>query len=368
MQGHQYFLIRHIENTFKQYGFNLVSVESGTIKKQQAIFKTIKLDPDGFSTIKTIQTNTLSPLPIPGKQIVIDDLILTGEMDRMFRPTLAGWDYQPTAPLPDIKQLTLNNGRLDLNTPFGILSLKAKGQITQQEDGSQKIQAALWGKQHQLTLDTRWNVNLQPGQSWSAETEINDARLNLGFLKASRINGWLSFEKKQKNETLISVAGGQLSIGYINFASTSLNNITLTADSSLNSVHVILHAKISSPGSDLNDMLLTADFKQIKNEPFLQASVEAKNFDSLLNFLKTLHNDFQKTQNASSLLTTLLITPGNMERLRKDIAQINHDVLELQISGPLYDLSGKIIAKKLRKGSWQSHVISMDPGFNAPVR
>ena len=68
------------------------------------------------------------------------------------------------------------------------------------------------------------------------------------------------------------------------------------------------------------------------------------------------------TRTTANALVSFLITPGNTERLRKQVGAVKFDELELQIEGPLSSLHGSLVARSQTAAGVKRHVISLDPG------
>lgn len=340
----------------KAFGFSPVSIVASDTGMNRAIFSSIRLDRDGFSTIDNIVVQG----GVGGIQsATIDNLVLTGEMDGWNFPQISGWKW-PEKPMQDgnLTALDLNGGQLDILTPEGAIRLTSKAQMAAQPDGSRKIDAIVWGKQNQLIVDSRWDISLRPsGSGWTAAAEIREGRIDFEKFGASRLSGWVNIDSgKNSPFPLLSgqLAAGQLRLG----KDTSLTNINMTIDSAGGKYHFILQGEVSP----YKDMRLTADVGNLPGIPSIQAVIETKNLADLIDFISTLQNDLHDTKVGSSLLTSLLITPGNLERVEKEVRRTRYDHLELTVTGSPYDLVGKIVARQEKNGAMQRHIISLDPG------
>ncbi|MDB5492055.1 MAG: hypothetical protein JWO78_1904, partial [Micavibrio sp.] len=95
-----------------------------------------------------------------------------------------------------IKYVVLNSAQLDLILPLaGIIHLQAKGQMTLNPDGSAKLLATLWSDQKQVKAQVSVTGEFAPGGAASLDFEVADCRIDLGAILATRVGGWLSFNK-----------------------------------------------------------------------------------------------------------------------------------------------------------------------------
>ncbi|HEY8191767.1 MAG TPA: hypothetical protein VIG74_05025 [Alphaproteobacteria bacterium] len=348
---------RSVMNELKSLGFSISSV--GKVRKEKGfiVFSDIGLDGNKFSTIE----NLMAKGGLTGLQsLAADNLVLTAEMPTWTALTVTGWSWPPALRMPKAPLLDLKNGQVDLLTPEGAVRLTAKAQALLQPDGSEKIKAIVTGEQNQLTVDTRWDIHIRrPGQGWTAAAEINEGRFNLKSLTASRISGWLNVESAAASP--LPLLSGQLSAGQLRFGEqTTFTNLTLTIDNGKDgSQHIILQAGITP----YEGMILTADISGLPGVPAIDTTIETKSLPDLLTFITTLQKDMNGANGSDGILTSLLLTPGNLARVEKEVKRAaRYDSLELSISGNLYDLIGKIVAVTNKDGSVQRHIISLDPG------
>jgi len=157
-----------------------------------------------------------------------------------------------------------------------------------------------------------------------------------------------------KTENAFPAISGQLDSGKITIGAINFMNSRLTFEGTAALYKIIAKGEIAEfPGmTALIDLENTVTGLQIK------ASIDSTSADDLVAFLALLQNSDQDT----GYLTSLLLTPGNIERLRKDLRQLSYDRLELQIYGAPYDLAGKVIAHRLKNGITHKYVVSLDPG------
>ena len=340
----------------KHLGFSPAKIATSETSGSRAIFSDIQLDGNGFSTIDNI-------VVLGGiwgvKSATVDNLVLTGEMKGWNFPDISGWELPKSGlSLGKMTALELSGGQLDLLTPEGAIRLSSKAQMNLQPDGSQKINAIIWCKQNQLGLDTRWDVAVNPDdKTWSAAVDVREGRIDFKEFGASRISGWINIDGKKKSA--LPLLSGQIAAGQIRIGEhTLLANANLTIDSSNDVYHIILQGEITP----YKNMHLTADITGLPTAPAVQVAIESDNLTDMINFISTLQKDMQKARGGDSFLTSLLITPGNLSRIEKEVKRTRYDSLELSVTGSPYDLVGKVVARREKNGAIQRHIISLDPG------
>ncbi len=362
-----FFLESRVSALLADHGMKKASVEKVERKSDEITLSDIMLDPDGFSSIGSIRAradwigllskNFLS-------EVVIDKLVLTGEMDEAGRITIAGWEPYNLLTTPNANTVIVNDGQIDLATPIGAIRLEAKAHMTKQEDKSQKVEATVWGKQHQLAIDTMWDVSLQEDGAWTAFANIWDARMDLENMNFSRLNGWLSFESSAAS-AMPSISGqimaGKMQIG----KSSGLNDANITLAGPPNAWRIIVSGKISGYQGASMTAEVSPDPDRADGRRRIYASLEALKAADLFTILQNLNADMAAAFPRVNILTPLMITPGNIQRLKQSIDKIKYDSVELVIDGSPFDLTGKIIAKRMQGGDIRTDVFSMDPGLSA---
>ncbi len=342
----------HIRETLITYGFSPADIERPGFHSNTVIFSNITLDPDGFSTIGAISAHTsLKALLLrqPPARLTIDDVALTGDFTREAGLDIAGWKKTPVPPL-DHDEIILNGSQLDLMTGAGALRMQAKGRAFQDDAGVMQLQGALWGVQHQLKFETIWTGHVKPDGGWQYDIQIKNGGLNLDGFKASRVNGWLGLDKTSGPLPALS---GQIDAGRLVVGDLRLLNFRITLDGPYTEARIFARAEVAG----YQGMTSTLDIQNTATGPQIDAIIETSSLDDLMAFLHTLRTSRVNIGG----LTTLLLTEGNIERLRGEVATLTYDGLELQIQGPLYDLIGKVVAKSYKDGVTQRHIVSLDP-------
>lgn len=346
----------HMQKTLQAHGFPGVTVGDIAFAQNHVIYSDIKLDADKFSFIDAVRVyGTWKDLLLSTRHraVVVDGLNLTGSYDKESGLVISGWNKNPFT-LPTFEQMLLNGGQLDLNTSEGALRFQAKSRAQRENDGKLKWQAAVWGVQHQLKIETNWNGTINADGTWIADVEFENGGLNLEKLQASRMAGWLIIDR---TKAVLPDISGQIDAGKMAFGDVSFGNFRMTVDGLFNDLKIIARGEVAG----YEGMLASLDLSGAgSSTPQVRATVETASLDDMMAFLTALQN----SDTEAGTLASLLLTPGNLGRVRSQVDKLPYDTLELEVFGPLYDLAGKIILKTFKDGVTQRHVISMDPGEN----
>lgn len=346
-----------VRHALAQQGFTTLQSFSGKSSDDSIVFKDIKLDPEGFSSIGTLAVQNDAPF-LPGrdfKAVALDGIVLTGEVDDSGAIGFSGWAPSFSSGLPPTRNLVLKNARLDLDTAIGALRFNTGGSIERTENGLVKFEGAASGTQQQLMLDARWRGQQTPDGRWTLEGDLAEARLNTGPFSASRVSGWLSLNGL-KNKTP-SVAG-QFSIGHFERALLKITNATLTLDGPLDDLHVLF----KGDSGRYMDMKITAEATRTRGSITVSADVETTSAQDLLHFLHDLRQSLENSSRGKDAIALLMITPGNIGRLANLLSSRIYDRLDLKISGPPDNLNGRIIVRRLKDGKMEHDIIALNPG------
>ena len=339
--------------TLASYGFINPIIKNTYIDKDRLVFTDISLDQDGFSRIDALQLNAplmdllLGHTP---KVMTADNIVLTGELGIENGLSISGWKMSPLL-IPALDELILNGAQLDLVTSEGAIRMQAKGQGLKLASGDFEFNGLLWGIQNQLKFKANTQSILKQDGSWTTQIDINEGKLNLDKLKASRASGWIILDKANKPIPSVSA---QMSAGKVTIHDLNFMDFTLAVEGPYNNYKLLGKAKVAG----YENVLATLDISNHENQTQIHAVVETQTVEALISFL----SDLQSSDTNAGHFTALLLTKGNLERLRKSIEPLEFDVLELQLSGPVFDLSGKVILKSFENGTMKQRVISLDPG------
>jgi|GEM_PF-2272663 len=350
-------LKKRVEGLMTQSGFNVISLGYDGKSKGQYIFTDIMLSENGGSKIGKLKADAdikglITSIPLI-KSITVEDAHLNGSWQPNAIPTIEGWDMpKESAPLNGFQNLFIDSSTITLDTPLGALRLNAKGKISKQDKNQKHIEATLAGKQQQLTFTASLNGISDEKGNWTAEIETQDARLNLSLLKISKFSGWLTLDNKFD-------AAAQFNAEQLQIArTTSLFNTSLTFKGTPAKYNILIKSFVGAK----HDIILTTEITKDNENIRILAGLESKNIESLLSFLKNLNTDLQNFETHQSQMTSLLLTEGNFNRIRKQLKTMKYDHLELILSGTPNNLTGKILARTLNGGVYQTNVVSLNPG------
>lgn len=354
-----------ISETMAASGFSLSQTETASARPGQLSLGGISLDNDGFSMIGSLKASGGFLFPLIGKprRIEIDNLQLTGEWNEELGLSFAGWSLPPVAlaAWPQVDRFILGNSIIDLDTPGGAIRLALQGETARHPEnpGQQLFSARLSGAQHQLVLDTKIKGSWSDKDGISLESEISEGRINLDQFSASRISGWLTFETGQ--EALVPNISGQFQIGQFSRNDFTLNNVSLTLDGSLSSPHTLLNAELG--GYQASTLLLETQGE--RDGLHILASIETRQMDDLISILKQFRALAETSPFLQESFMSLLITEGNIDRVKRDLGKDRYDSYTLEIEGLSHDLKGKVVAKSIRDGTVQRQIFSLNPSVAA---
>lgn len=343
-----------------RHGFTQAVIGSSSFRGDSFVSSDIMLDPDGFSTIRALRVQPDWASFLSGgliRTVIIDDMRLLGEWQGP-RLSIAGWEARKP-PYPVQEDIILNGVRLDLDTDYGAIRLETKGRLNRTETGNYKTEAVLYGRQHQLTLDSRWVGAFGPEGAYAFEGEIEEAHIRTAHLEVNRASGWLQIANDGQAggpADWMPFIAGQMQMGRVSLNGVPLGNVAMTIDGPATALKMILTAEV--PG--LEGSHVHAEITRQGHGWMIKATVSMNEAQDMLAFLVMLRRNLEAHE--ANSLTSFLITPGNIERLRKELTGLKFDMVELHIEGPVGALHGGLVAKINKDGQIQRHAISLDPG------
>ncbi len=345
--------------TLANWGFKSAEISRTSYYGASIAFEDINLDKEGFSTIEGIRSNIANFLPFlsHNSPIIIDGLTLSGDINFPIKYEVSGWNPLSTSNDITARNLILNDAKLDLMTSKGAIRLQAKGLVNKDSTGNTTINGALWGVQHQLNIDTRWNGKITADGNQSHNIEVLKGTINLDYLSVSRLSGNLTLNWPVKNT--YPDLDGELVIGKLDVAGIPLNSAKLKMSGPVNRQTIVFEGYIA--GKSI--MQAGIRLEQGENDTQVQAAINAKHLDDLLGFLEKLRANVNQSTWGVGIFMPLMLTKGNLERIRNDMNGIPYDELQMVITGSLRDMTGKIVAFRKNDAEGEKHIISLDPGF-----
>lgn len=325
----------------RQSGFPEAKISGLALTPTGALIEHISLDGNDFSTIDNINImfgwwDFLSSGKIDS--LTVKDISITAELDENNTLKIAGWDAtlpagsSGSALLP-IRSLILQGITVDISTEQGDIQLKGKLSLDTVGEDKQSLQYALWGQQHQLSLDAKGSGTLQKNGDIALSTTLNDGRLNLPNIDLSRASGWIDYHKTAGNP--LPTFSGQLVAGKVNTMGALLQNVTATIDTTKPES---LFFKTSPAGH--NDITLSGRWLSSKDDNHLEFTIDSQ----------------------SSLELIKLLAPEEAENFTPWVKNANP--LQLTLSAPLSALQqdNKAVAYSLKLGKDGSDIFASSAG------
>lgn len=354
-----------LSETMNAAGFTLSKSEKVSSRPGQMTISGISLDPDGFSMIGELKAMGGPFFPLFGvpKRLTVENMQLTGEWNEEQGLSFAGWSLprQKTDSWSSIERIVLGESIIDLDTPAGALRLKLDGESARYPDNPEQqiFNARLSGAQHQLVLDSQIKGTWSMTKGLALESEIREGRIHLDHLDATRVTGWLALETQQ--DSPIPTLSGQIQAGQFGRDNLKLNNVTLTLDGPLIRPHAILNAELG--GYKTASILLELEAQE--DGTHILASIETKTLDDMLSILTEFRTQAETSPILQESLMSLLITEGNIDRIKQDLKKDKFESYVLEIEGLSHDLKGKITGRKVRNGVMQRQIFSLNPSIAA---
>ncbi len=225
--GTSIFYARHLPDAINNHaitalhnaGFKNVILRPDIQKNGILIFKNIKLDDDGFSTIKTLKLRYSFPDFIKGTPITnikIDALNLTGETDENQNIDLAGWFSQNmniNHALENISNISIINSNIDIYAS-NIGGINIRYNINVKKDKAlnhHNITGNFSAKQKQLSLSGTITGQITTNNTWQLTLEIEQGKFATQTINATRLSGLINISggsnTKPRFETQLTAGG-----------------------------------------------------------------------------------------------------------------------------------------------------------------
>ncbi len=268
-------------------GFGAATFEDAETARGKVNLNKVKLDDKGFSTAKKIEsdyswTGFFTGKPI--KTLTVEGLSLTGEYSKDKKLTLAGWTQGEKIELSElsaIKTVEIKDGRIDLMTDaLGGVSVKFDLLMRQTSLSNVEFKISLSGTQRVFSADARLNGNIKPSGQWNADLEINEGKIDLPALKATRVSGTgtLSGDSKKQPEFVL-----QFSAGGVNLLNLPWHNVSATAQG--NTEHYTILSEGKSVG--LEGVEFSLSLPDGLNLANLGGSIHTQKFSDIFSYLKS---------------------------------------------------------------------------------
>ncbi|MCC6597332.1 MAG: hypothetical protein IT559_00895 [Alphaproteobacteria bacterium] len=272
-----------LPHVLKNLGFDGVILPAPEQTWTGLTYHSIRLDPDGFSTIEKVHIS--HGLRGTIKSMEIEGLSLTGELLSGLQVNIAGWRKPDPAfleklTLPAQIRITFKDAEIALlSHEVGGISLSFDLQIRPGDDGHE-FEARLDGAQKQLTYDASVTGVVTPEGIWQAGAEIGQAKFDLGPLKATRISGLINVTGDRFEESEII---GNLQAGGLSLLGLPWQNSAITLDGSFSQPRMITGAK----SAGVEGLELGLSFENLRNLSSYNGSLHSDTPGVLLDYLQS---------------------------------------------------------------------------------
>lgn len=233
-------------------GFHNAKIETVSLSASSVTATNIKLDQEGFDSIKNLTAKISWPsffLTKNIKTLEISDLVLTRE-DKDFRYLM----QQAVGNLLKLPQTrtVLKNATFDISTTFGDLRFIMDATIDKPEDADrQLIQAHIRAEQYQLGFDSHWTGIITKNNKISLNSEFVDGKLHFGPLNITRYNGWIGIEAGAQQFSIQA----QIDAGGASLFDIPLQNVSFISDIGAMKQTLLFRASLAG----MQDVILSAD-------------------------------------------------------------------------------------------------------------
>lgn len=347
---------RYIRTILEKNGIQVSSIADIEHADGKTIISRIDLDPNQFSYITGLEYE-LSRLKAlrstPPKRLKINDVTLTGEINHNWQLDMTGWKPRVSKILP-FEELFLEHGQIDIATRWGGIRLETKGKFHKSQDNQTNFVGILWAVQNQLRMQSKIQAVQSNKGLWSAEIDISEAAIVLPEIETARVSGWLSYAE---TKAAIPRASAQIYAGKLNLGYMELSNVSITLDSNADHIQFLIEGKVSGP----DEIHFNVDISNAQAGFMIEATINGNEPAKLLAFLENVHKTFNLKSFKSDILTPLMITQGNLDRIYNELEDQSYDEAKIVLSGSLYDMTGKIVTTTHKNDVPRTSVISLDP-------
>ncbi len=246
----------------------------------------IKLDKAGFSSIQSIKADYSWKGAFGGQfihKLTIDSPNLTGELNESGSISVAGLspDKDNIAnSFSSVRTIYIQNGTLDIFLgSLGGANIKYDAQIRTTRNGSLDFKGKIEAVQRQFSGSGKIKGNLNPSGNWQASIEIEQGKIDLPLLKASRVSG-LSELSGQSFADFDMVT--QLTAGGVSLLNLPWHNVSATVSGDLSDFTVFAEGK--SVGQE--GVEFTANLVHESALKEYSGSIHADKFFNLFHYLQ----------------------------------------------------------------------------------
>lgn len=333
------------------------------IKKDKIVFEDVKLDdkdvPNMIGRIEAIKDPEYSVFTsgLLFSKFVLADIQLGATLKTVDISSLFKNMFETFHAAPPFSSVDFYKLQMKLNSAFGKVNIAAHGIYKHSNDFQNTyLDAEISSEEDGLTFLSNLKISYENANKYTARYELKDGNINTPFLKGKILHGFFQskHEKDQKTTFTGSIATSDIHVSDIHILEMETNAHGDMKQWMMQSRGAVQGKKEKLP--------ISIEQNYSKDGNIVTATLSSKELDDLLNFLMSLKAIMSYKPLYGDILSPLMITEGNLGRVRDDVFKEGMDLYELQISGSVYDLSGKIVAYKTIDGTTSKHVVDLDPG------
>lgn len=273
---------KHIAAHLSGLGFHDIHISGIHVTPTQTTATDIALDPDGIDHVASI-TLSRGWLNIMGGPVDVmiraPDLYRTIDHVNDFLPALDLIAPSTLGALPQGGRINVQNARLNLDTPLGLLQYALDIIIEPSRDGRRLVTATLKSNQPAMALTSNWRGWIEPAGTLLIDAHIPELKLRLGALRLTRGNGWLSLSNIGASPSL----KGQVESGGAVLGALPLQQFSLTIDARRDDFTIL--ARANATGAP--DTFIAADILLGGGDKELALHLTAHDLPNFLTYLDT---------------------------------------------------------------------------------
>ncbi|MCB1720417.1 MAG: YdbH domain-containing protein [Rhodospirillales bacterium] len=275
-----------LNQTIHSAGFENATLPPAQKKLGQTLYQNIALDPDGFSTLKTLTIN-YNPLKFAllGKieSLRLSSLDLTGELDPQGQITIAGWNDVQSSLSQTLKLkntlIEIENARLSvLSQKWGGTSLNLDMQARPQGQHV-NLQGKITATQRKLSATANLEGQITNEDFWDLRMELEQGKFTLPNLQASRLAGLINLSSQ--NMLPIRILG-ELEAGGLKIAELPWQKGALTLEGTVHEPQMILAAK----STGIEGLELAFDIPNIRTPSLFSGTLHTDKLANLFDYLE----------------------------------------------------------------------------------
>ena len=235
------------EEILRVSGFKSISLTTPIVSISSVQYNNIKLDNNGFSTIKSLRIEySWLDLLLHNHitRIIIDGVELTGELDKNQKVHIDGWQPQFSGEALQqmfrTREIIVRNAQASLlNEQFGSISINAEVHAYQADNGT-VFNGKLINTQKFMRYSTKFNGKINTDRTGTSQVEIEDIKMDMPHLKATRAQGLV---KTNKDKNMQAEINGNLTAGNITIVGFPWKSASITLEGDPTKPYAIIAAK-----------------------------------------------------------------------------------------------------------------------------